>query len=331
MARRRSPSEQRFEAASAAYLRHGEGWTHQKIANELSCSVSTVRRLLKEAERHHLVTIEVRLNADRFESTEARLAHRLKDYGFRRDGVRIAPTFPSSDAKAFTRARLHSVCAVAARFIEESCQQNSTIVVDAGTTLRECARHLTPGRLSGITLCPFYVDPISDDSSSFEVMLTMALRFPERVRVLKPPSLVYRSEFLDRETERIRAAACRADLIILGVSSVHGSAPHAHLVLRYLGIDPEKFFRQNADVVAFCGNLPLRSDGSVKRIRILDRRIPQLIDVDTLKHLSHQSARIVVVAAGNEKKEAVSVAIRSGIPNCIVLDAELANLLLADF
>jgi hypothetical protein len=133
------------------------------------------------------------------------LARRLRD---RLQGTTLREVLISPPGRT-------AVAMAAARFFEQVVgHSNMTVVLDGGLTIGEMVDGLKPGLFEGVTIAPIASDPPSYDVGAYELMTRLSVKYPVRVRCLKPPLRL--DPVLEADHEAVRRAAADADVVLMG-------------------------------------------------------------------------------------------------------------------
>lgn len=294
---------------SRRYYEHG--MAQSEIAQELGYSRPTVSRLLAEAKRAGVVTITVTHPLERLAMLERMIAGR---YGIA--NVRVTPT-------AFGGTGLDSVGTALARFLERSLEPGMSI-------------GLTTGRIHQAA-----VDRIRRHNDSGVQIVQLVGQSGVKGRVADSHRLCR------KVAEAVDGTAITFDAPLLAPTPVAAEqlchTPQVSRALRLGGsvdmavIGIGASFRHPADVFSDMLSSQvvrtLHKKGAVGHVlgRFIDprgRAIQNPLNDLTIGITLSQLRRIPVVlgvAAGSQKAAAVAAALRGGLVNALILDAEAAQ------
>jgi deoxyribonucleoside regulator len=294
-----------------ARLFYVEQKPQKRIAAALRIHPSRVSRLVAEARRKNLVHFTL------CPPTENILAEHLQEH-LRQTRVRhVTVSQPGRSQVAMTAARY---------FEEDVGRSGMTLVLDGGFTMTEFVDALKPGRYERVTIVPIAADPPSYDASAYELMTRLSVKYPIGVSCRKPP--LHTVPFLEGEHRKVRAAAAKADAVLLAAGPLHAN-PTAMKFMRHLGVDSRRISSGYRNVEGFCGYHAVDEQGRPVRIRELEERMPRSLRFEQLAEMSAGAkCRTILVAATARKARAIASIIRGGMCNTLVVDSDLAAALL---
>jgi len=297
-----------------AWLYHERGLTQQEIADRLGISRSTISRILTEAEQEGIIRVIITQPLPE----SARLAEALIER-FKVAGAIVGPRLgdePPAEAAA----------AAMARRLETIASSGSVAIAAGwGRTIALSAQAVRPLPTSNVVLVDAFGHTTTDDTTAaVEVTNTLSRKFDARVMHVPSPGFAPSEDIAESFLESppvIRALdrARSADVILVSVGVV---GPESLLV-------SEGFMTQEAmDEVIAAGAVGevfgwyFDPNGDSVPAPGLH---PIALTLDDLR----SATRVIGVAAGTEKTEAVRGAIAAGILDEIAIDETLAEDLLS--
>ncbi len=317
----------RMTRAAEMYFR--ESRKQQVIADELLCSVMEVSRLLREAEKHKIV--EIKVNSQHGARIRETLLNRykLKD-------LRISPAFADNEQ---TREALAEE---AKEFFDEVVMKDhttagTTVGISGGRTIHKMVdlieqepRQIKIYPLTGIwrDLQINYVDSGVLVHSLWIKCKDAAQAFwfpiePLTSRTTKQSVLDQRKMYLkNRQIKTVFEAANNVDLALIGVGPLRERSATVRQ-LKSIGITYEYLKRRGAVGIA----AGVWYDKNAKPV-VDDYFLS--VPLDAFKKLSRRSTkRVVIVAGGPEKVEAIDILLRNRVCNALITDSRTASLLAA--
>jgi len=288
--------------------------TQQEIAERLRLSRPAVSRLLRDAQTHGIVQITISPPRGLHIDLESRLEER-----FGLGVVRIVPTEPGTSPELMRR----QIGAAAAAFLSRTVHPGDTIGMAWGTTLSAMVQSMAPMATEGVHVVQTLggIGPPAAEAYAAELVRRLA-QLLGAVPVLFPvPGVVATTEVRDvlRNDPHVQAALryfSRLDTVYVGIGAIDTnpvlndghSLPPGTL---------ESLSRAGA-----VGDIALRffdADGAPVQ-SALDERILGI----TTEQL-HRAPRVVAVAGGPGKVEAIHAALKSGIVDVLITDQDTAE------
>jgi len=301
-------------AIRVAWLYHDRGLTQQEVADRLGISRSTISRILTEAEQEGIIRVIITEPLPE----SARLAEALIEK-FDLAGA-IVGTSLEGESPAVAAA-----IAMARRLETIAASGSVTISAGWGRTIALCARETRPLPTSDVVLVDAFGHTTTDDTTAaVEVTNTLSRKFDAKVMHVPSPGFAPSEDiagsFLESPpVQRALERAREADIILVSIGVVGNdsllvsegfmSAEGMQDVID-AGAVGEVFgwyFDPNGDSVPAPGLHPIA------------------LTLDDLR----SATRVIGVAAGTEKTEAVRGAIAAGILDEIAIDETLAEDLLS--
>ncbi|MEN8114852.1 MAG: sugar-binding domain-containing protein [Actinomycetota bacterium] len=300
-------------AVRVAWLYHERGLTQQEIADRLGLSRSTVSRILSDAERDGIIRVIITKPLPE----TARLAEALIErYGL--SGAVVGPAI-EGDSPALAAAT-----AMARRLESIAASGSVTIAAGWGRTIALSARETRPTPTSQVVVVDAFGHTTTDDTTAaVEVTNTLSRKFDAKVMHVPSPGFAPSRDIADTYLEsppvaRALEAARTADVLVVSVGVIGSES----LLLT------EGFITADAmdDVVAAGGVGEVFGwyydiDGNAISARGM---IPIALTPDDLGSVE----RVIGVAGGAEKTDAIKGAIAAGILDELAIDETLAEALL---
>ncbi|TET81817.1 MAG: sugar-binding transcriptional regulator [Anaerolineales bacterium] len=303
--------------ARIANLYYEEGYTQQRISEELGYSRSAISRFLTAAREAGVVEIKIHYPMRRNDKLEAELRKR-----FKLDIVRVL----IRNSVAYPRM-LNHLGALGARIVEEHIRESTTLGVSWGTAVFEVANNLRSPHLPDSTVIQLIgalgtPDPQIDGG---ELVRFFARSLGGRYRILPAPAIVDSPDVRDalmndRPVRETLDLARQMDLAVVGIGTTNPSM--SSLVrAQYLTEDEVRPIAKSGAVGDVCA-IHFDIDGNVLDIPIARRVVG--IRSEDLKKVPLS----IAVAGGEVKAPAIRGALRSGLVNALVTDDEAARIVL---
>ena len=302
-------------AIRVAWLYHERDLTQQEIADRLGLSRSTISRILTDAESEGIIRVVITQPLPE----AAQLAEALIErYGLA--GAIVGPALddepPALAAAIATARRLESIAA----------SGSVTIAAGWGRTIALSARETRPIPTSMVTLVDAFGHTTTDDTTAaVEVTNTLARKFDARVMHVPSPGFAPSSDIADTflsspPVARALKRARSADVILVSVGIIGCDS-----LLVSEGFMTEEAMTDvtEAGAVGEVFGWYFDADGASVEAPSLH---PVALTLDDLRTAS----RVIGVAGGVEKAEAIRGAIAAGIVDEIAIDETLAQALLEE-
>ncbi len=302
-------------AIRVAWLYHDRELTQQEIADRLGLSRSTVSRILTEAEREGIIRVVITQPLPEAARLAEALIQRYELAGAI-VGIALDGESPALAAAIATARRLESIAA----------SGSVTIAAGWGRTIALSASETRPIPTSEVILVDAFGHTTTDDTTAaVEVTNTLARKFDARVMHVPSPGFAPSTEiagtFLSSPpVARALKKARSADVILVSVGIIGcGSLLVA-----------EGFMTEEAMTAATDGGAVgevfgwyFDADGNSVAAPTLH---PIALTLDDLR----KASRVIGVAGGIEKTEAIRGAIAAGILDEVAIDETLAEALLEE-
>jgi DNA-binding transcriptional regulator LsrR (DeoR family) len=325
----------KFLSPSPAELRHmvrclelyyRQQRSQKDIARALGVSAATVSRLLKRAFDEGLVRVE--LDLPRIPRLEAAL---VDTYGLR-EAVVVA-----TGGRGDIREELGLA---AAGYFESVAANGMRIGLSCGFTLYQMIRSLRDRRFRGLKLYPLSGESTLRLVDLFPNTLVgiMAAKYRPHVTAYALPvqhlaslgeiERLRRRLLRDPEIRRIYEAARDVDVALAGIGMIAEQTPGFCALAESYGVSVKRL--RQLGVVGEINYQPFNADGRIveePELRALMRRILS-VGGDRLQALSKRpDRRVIAIAGGRAKLEAIRGALHGGFMNVLVTDDEVASAL----
>lgn len=301
----------------AATLYYLEGKSQAEVASKIGVSRSNVSRVLAEARQLGIVDIRINDPFGRSDDLEAQL---IEKYALR--GCRVAP---SGDPDT----QLARVGTLGAQWLLEHLPADGRVALSWGSSVQAV--------VDGIPDEPSFPDvevvplvgglSIVDSTHDGNVLVRLlAIKLGAKHRRLYAPAVVETHEsreiFMREPSIRdVLAAARDAQIAIVGVGRVGAGASASIIEAMKLSKHELTEFNHSGAVGDCCTRF-FDSDGKLVDSVVNDRVIA--IDLGDLQHIP----TVVGVVAGTHKARATQSALAGGLFDILVLDSDLARVLL---
>lgn len=305
-------------AAQVARKHFVERRTNLEIAADLGISRFRVARLLELALDTGIVKITIEPPAD----IDDKLSTAVRD-AF---GLKVALVLPPGESTDATMTRA-AVAKLAARYLAELCAERMTIGISWGKTLDDVAAALETGpRLPTCHVVQMVgnLPTLEDSLHAGDVLRRFGNVLRGDLYALHAPLIAadaaaaeaFRSE---PSVARTLAAIPSVDVAVVGIGSWD---PPSSRLMEVLPKDELRRAKKIHPVSDVCAVL-LDDDGHEIGHAYLERRIGVTrADLETIP-------LVIGVASGTAKTRAIRSALRAGLLDCLVVDAEVAIDLLA--
>lgn len=300
--------------------------SQKDIARALGVSAATVSRLLKRAFDEGLVRVE--LDLPRIPRLEAAL---VDTYGLR-EAVVVA-----TGGRGDIREELGLA---AAGYFESVAANGMRIGLSCGFTLYQMIRSLRDRRFRGLKLYPLSGESTLRLVDLFPNTLVgiMAAKYRPHVTAYALPvqhlaslgeiERLRRRLLRDPEIRRIYEAARDVDVALAGIGMIAEQTPGFCALAESYGVSVKRL--RQLGVVGEINYQPFNADGRIveePELRALMRRILS-VGGDRLQALAKRpDRRVIAIAGGRAKLEAIRGALHGGFMNVLVTDDEVASAL----
>lgn len=300
-----------------ARLHYEYGLTHQEVADVMHLSRVKVTRLLARARDLGIVQIRVLSDASPFAGLETDLSVRY--------GLDEALVVPSSDDDELAR---EGVARAAAGYLQRVLRDEMVVAIGLSRTVGLISQFVIDPRPTRSVFISMSggLRKVSLAANPYEGTEGLAQLFGGVGEHLHAPAIVgspkvARALLGDPATAEVLARAASADVALLGVG---GISPHATLVAEGELTPSEIDELVAAGAVGDVAGRFFDADGAPVRHELNDRVIG--LTIDQIRKIPLR----IVVAAGDEKREALAAALRGGLPTVLVVDSANAEWILAN-
>jgi DNA-binding transcriptional regulator LsrR (DeoR family) len=302
-------------------LYYEEGMTQAAIANRLRISRPKVSRLLSEARDKGIVQITVNSQEGGFEDLERELeaATGLTDS--------VIVDVPQADNPASVSLSLGRV---AAQYFDRVIQDCDIIGFSWGNTLSVMADAIQPLKMKNIQIVQMVGglgDPLADTHAA-DIARRVAQKLNAKLAVMPAPGIVDEQDMCqalkqDRHINYAIDLGEKVNIAFVGIGSFR----------------PDALLMRNEEIISWQEVDPLVARGAVGDLGLhffdrdgnpmnsdVDKRI---IGVDLAVY--RQLDRVVAVAGGSQKFDAILGAIRGGFAKVLITDEQTAQRLIQEF
>ncbi|MEX0348155.1 MAG: sugar-binding transcriptional regulator [Paracoccaceae bacterium] len=306
--------------ANVALLYYGEGLTQSEIAKRLGVSRPTVVNMLRDSRDRGIV--EIRVGGDVLSGSN--LSRALCDQ-FELQDAYVARS--RDRARQATRSEvLPQVARVAAMAMLDIVRSGDTVGVAWGETIKATSLAMSRSDLSEVTVCQMIGSMVSDRvPTSEDCAIRIANCLNAECFTLHAPAVLSSVDLADdlKSEPTIAAQLDRLRALDVAVFSVGNTESDTHLVAA--GIADEDELTQAVSVGAkgiLCGRY-IDHDGQGMGLAPEDRLVA--IEIAQLR----AADRKFLVAAGEDRLDAVIAAMRGGLVTHLCVDDALGERLLA--
>ncbi len=317
MARPRSaPDLYLLSKVSSLYYQRGQ--TQQEIAERLHLSRPKISRLLQEAQDLGIVQITVAPPQGLHVELETRLEER-----YRLTEAQVVHVEPGQSRELLLR----DLGTTGAAYLARTLQAGESIGMAWGSTLGAMVQATSPLRVEGVRVVQVLggIGPPEADANAAGLAWRMAQLLGASASLLSAPAVVGTAAAREilRNDPQVEAALQQLnslDVVFVGIGSLR-SNPILNSD-RYL---PRGLYAELKDAGAM-GDIALhffRADGSFVRTSLDDRVLG--ISAEQLRN----ARRVVAVAGGPEKEEAIAAALKTDAVDVLITDQITAEALTA--
>lgn len=307
------PNTRNDLAIRVAWLYHDRGLTQQEIADRLGMSRSTISRVLTEAERDGIVRVIITQPLPESARLSEALIERYSLAGAIVGAV-LDDEPPARAAAASMARRLEGIAS----------SGNVTIATGWGRTIALCAQEARPLPTSGVMIVDAFGHTTTDDvTAAVEVSNILSRKFDARVMHVPSPGFAPSSELAHSfmsspPVTRALAKAKTADVAIVSI----GVASMESLLIAEGFMTPDSMTKTiDAGAVGEIFGWYFDAQGNSVPVESLH---PVALSLDDMR----TSTRVIGVAGGDEKADAIKGAIATGVLDEIAVDVTLATALL---
>lgn len=304
--------------AEIAYMYYIDGMSQNEIAREYSISRSMVSTMLSEARAKGIVKIQIE-DADLYCFDLQKKMEKI--FGIKK--VIIVPRLSKQESNL-----LYQLADGCIDYLNQVIEDNMTIAVSWGRTLYQIANRIRSKGKSNLTISPL-VGGIGNEMNMYHsnvICDIMANNLGGNSLGLYAPVFVSNKEvkdviFKDKSINKVIETSRNADIAIVSIGNILSS------VMREIGTlseeDVSKLLELGAigDVNTFF----IDRDGRVVESHLSERTIA--LTIDELKKIP----KIIAVAGGLEKTEAIHAALKGKLMDVLITDEEVAKGILKNY
>lgn len=303
------------EIASSYYV---EKKTQAKIGKDFGYSRSGISRLLLEAEKERIVQITINYPIQRDSYLEQRLM----------DEYQLEAAYVVKRGQYSKEQTLQMVGRVGAMYLEQHIHNGMVIGIGWGTSLYEVIHalpHLSLEDVRVVQVMGANGTKSNNQIDGPEIASFFAAKLNASYQVLHSP-LFLDSEVLcssiksQKQINETLNLAYQSDFVLLGIGTIDVDPKYSSLFRS--GIINEKEvmeIKEKGGVGNFCGII-LDKQGEIMNIDINHRTMA--VDLNQLKN---KKRRIIGVAAGNEKSEAIKAVLQGKWLDVLITDQMAVN------
>lgn len=302
-----------------AYYYYVLGLTQDEIAKRMSLTRQRVNQLIKSLVDMDVVSINILGYEDENAGLECELEEKF----------RLTRVIAVEDYEEPETA-LYKVANVAAQYLGETIQRGDTIGISWGRTLEQMVKQMQYRRREDCTVVQLMgAYDISADhmgEKSDELVRSLANRLECAGHIFYAPLVVEHEEtkqwlMKERRIQSSFEMMRRCSIAVVGVGALSEDATMFRRG-NYSRAEMEEMRAQGfvADLVMN----PIRKDGSSENCPFRSRIMSA--DIDCLRQIGNT----ILVACGEEKKEAIAAALRTGCINTLIVDQTTAEKLLRE-
>jgi len=297
--------------AQVAQRYHVDGQRQSAIAKDLSISQATVSRMLKRANDEGIVRVSLTVPQGTYPELEAELRHVY--------GLAEAIVVDCSEDRVETITS--RIGEAAAHFLETTIQNDEVIGISSWSQsivkMIDNVHPMTQGKAKSVVQTLGGIGNPSVQKHATQVTTRLAQLTGATPVILQAPAV---------------AASREARIILLGENFVREATEQFdNITLAFLGIgavEPSEMLAQSGNIFSAPELQQLTEHGAVAEIsqRFLDARGKQVItplnervigmNIEQLIHVP----RVVALAGGQSKTQAIAATLRSGVVNVLVTD-----------
>lgn len=304
--------------AEIAYMYYIDGLNQSEIAKEYSISRSMVSTMLTEAKASGIVNIRID-DSDLYCFDLQRKMEKI----FGIEKVIITPKLSNSEENLMARLADGFI-----DYLNQIIKDGSTIAVSWGRTVHAIATRIRPTGNSNILITPL-VGGIGNEMTMYHSNIVcdlMAKNLGGSSYGLYAPVFVSSKEvkdviFQDKSINKVLEFSKNADIAVMSIGNITSS------VMRKMETLEEKEIQNLLDkgAIGDINTAFFNKDGKILQTELGERTIS--ITMDELKKIP----KIVAVAGGKEKIEAIHAALRGKLMDVLITDENAAREILKNY
>lgn len=300
---------------NVAKLYYESEYSQEQIAKQLSISRPTVSRILSYCKERNIVQIKIVNPLEEFSEIEKKIEEK---YNLRRALI----AYSSIDNK---NEVVQAICQKAASYLNNIVSDGDIIGVCWGNTLYNVAKKLNPRMVRGVQIVQLKggVSHTKHQTYAHEIVELFSQRFNAAGRYLPLPTMFDNLQTKqiveeDPHIKKILALGQEANIALFTVGGVSEDA-----LLFNLGYFSESDIKRLTKIAVgdICSRL------IDKKGNICDLDIDAKTNGISLTDLKLKEKRILI-AGGQEKRNAIKAALAGGYPNILITDQFTANALI---
>jgi DNA-binding transcriptional regulator LsrR (DeoR family) len=317
----------RERLAEAAFWYYVQDLGQEEVARRLGTSRSNVSRLLRAAREQGVIRFEVSYPTSRDLGLEDRLSEGLGDAGVR--DVFVASSIGEMDGESSSQPGLLAVAQAGADWLDRNLQDGQTLGLFWGGTVRALVDLAHFGRRIDVHVVQLGGEWSNEPRrSGHDLVRDMAVKLGGRCTYFTAPAFTAspadaQSLLGEPQVAASLALARRADLCVVGVGAFLSGTTRQFLDQARATSDEIEQARERGAVGQIAGRF---FDAQGKQIDLAVHRRLVSLDLADLR----DAKALVVVASGADKKDAVAAAVRGGLVDVLIVDAQLAAALADD-
>lgn len=300
-----------------AILYYEAQMTQTRIAEELGLSRPTIASMLKEAKEKGIVQIHIQKSTMNIPNQQKFLCEK-----YNLQSVIISEEFGS------TALRKHSVGYLCAKFLEERMMQYNSIGLGWGTTVYEYVQAASFSAFDHLEIVPLMggigINDIAYHSNHLAFQL--AEKYNCHVHYFYAPALAENNKVYDlfkstQLVQEIQTKAKQTDIAIIGVGNPSESATYRRL--GYITQEENEEIKNQGAIGDILGSF-FDEDGNVVNTSVSNRMIGlTLEDIEMMNE-------VLLFGVGKEKAISFRALLKKGIADYLIIDKEIADLLIED-
>ncbi len=295
-----------------AFLYYSCGMTQEEIASHLSLTRQKVNSIIGNLKEDGIVSISICGADEGFSELESKLECRF--------GLKRAIITASFDDPAVSMLK---VANTAAEYLDREISNGDKVGVSWGRTLKTTIGEMRFAKKKDCLVVQLMGAQSMDGygTKSDDIVRSLAEKLDSASYLMYAPVLVSKKETRDllaeeKPIKKSFEAMRQCNIGIFGIGKINEDAPMNKL--GYLSEGDIERLKEDG-FVADIGLNPIRADGSYDDCFLSDRLINA--DPKTISNMENT----VGIASGEEKAEAVSAVLRSGLLKTLIVDEKLAR------
>jgi len=303
--------------AQICRMHYLENLSQDEVSRSLRLSKSAISRLIKEGKDKGIITFHIKDFEGRLNSLEAR----IEKYFKLKEAVVV-----SDEGLISEESIKKKVAKSAAILLQRRIRKNDVIAVSWGTSLAELAKALDPPVNLNVEIVPLLggIDVTGKNIHSNEIAREMSEAFRGKYYVMNAPVFVSNNKIKEafekeKNIEAVINKAKSADIALVGI----GTSKKSSTMIKRGYFSFEEFSKLTCKGVIgdICTNF-YNIRGDIIKTCFHNKMIGA--GYEELKNIP----TVIGVASGEDKKEAILGALRTGLVNIIVINKGVAEYLL---